>query len=219
MKRIFCIILFFIVLATNLYADSENYGLSEQETEVVIENAEFLEDIELLQTVNPEDLGLWENIGILDSRIEARDKEMPVAVKDNKDIEDWQSFSPEKKKELIERFKKFKALPDEERRRIKNNLHRYKELSPGQRKKIKENFNKIRSLNPEERRRLHENYRKWQALASEEKKEILNNYARFKQMPAQERKRLLENKDKWQAMPSQEKERLKDGRSAEGRNK
>lgn len=69
-------------------------------------------------------------------------------------------MTPEQRKRLKERRKRFESLPPEEKQRLKETRKKFKQLPPEERKRLKQ---KWRDLSPEERDRAIKNKRQEKA--------------------------------------------------------
>jgi hypothetical protein len=81
----------------------------------------------------------------------------------------WQQLSPEKRKELQQRYRQFQELPAAEQQKLRQRYDRFRELSPEKKQRMLERHRKFQQLPPEQREELH---REWQ---------------RIKQLPAKDR--------------------------------
>lgn len=75
----------------------------------------------------------------------------------------WKDLPEAKRKELREKYERYKKLSPEQKKRVRENHKRFKDLPPEEQKKLSENYKKFKTLSPEERKKRLELWRKRRA--------------------------------------------------------
>ena len=65
----------------------------------------------------------------------------------------WQSLSPEKREELMQRYERFRQLPPEEQEAVKRRYHKWREMPEEERRAMRDKWSR---MTPDERRALRD---------------------------------------------------------------
>jgi hypothetical protein len=87
----------------------------------------------------------------------------------SRDREEWQDLTPDQRKELRERYRRFQNLSPEEQQRLRQRYERFRELSPERRQKMKERHERLQRLSPKQREQLRREWRQLKELPPEQR--------------------------------------------------
>lgn len=104
--------------------------------------------------------------------------------------EHWRELSPQAQERLRERYRRYQALPAEQKERIQERLERWKRLTPQQRERIRERYEVFRKLTPDQRLRLHRNFRRWRQLSPAQQQQLRKRYEQFRKLTPEQRRHL-----------------------------
>jgi len=103
----------------------------------------------------------------------------------------FKSMSEEDRASLIKKWQMFRSLPDERKRIIINKYKRFISLPENERSDILSAWEKWQKLSPEQRERIKENYRKFMELSPEKRRALLKKYKKWKSLDPENRDRII----------------------------
>jgi hypothetical protein len=121
----------------------------------------------------------------------------------------WESFSPEKRRELKDRYRKFKDLPPERRQEIRRRFRKFMSLSAERRDALRERWRLLRTLPEEHRERIIQRHRRWKHMPPERREKIRQHIRkRFQEMPDRELISFFRRMHAWRMFSDQERRQL-----------
>lgn len=105
-------------------------------------------------------------------------------------MERFRALPPEKQKELIERYKAFQQLPEDQQRRLRMRLRRWHEMSAEDRKKTMDRYRQFREMPLERHRQMRRRWGAWQAMPEERKQLIRRALAVIRDIPPDEMEKI-----------------------------
>lgn len=88
----------------------------------------------------------------------------------------YESFSPEEKARLRERYRQWESLPPEKQQDLRRRMDRLKELPPDDRELLRKRHEQWQELPPQERQRIRDNLRRWNELSPEEQERLRRQF-------------------------------------------
>ncbi|RMG57512.1 MAG: DUF3106 domain-containing protein, partial [Deltaproteobacteria bacterium] len=82
----------------------------------------------------------------------------------------WRRLPPERKRRIIERYRRWKNLPPQVRRRILRKYRKFRNLPPEKKRRLLRRWKKLRKLPPGQRKKVLEFARRFRQLPPEKKK-------------------------------------------------
>jgi len=83
--------------------------------------------------------------------------------------EKWEKMSPAQKQELREQYKRWQAMPEDQKEVLKKRFKKFQELSPEERQRARDNYNRFKKLPPDKKEKVKSFLKNWSKLSNKEK--------------------------------------------------
>jgi hypothetical protein len=107
-------------------------------------------------------------------------------------LERWKALSPDKRQELIDRYRAFNALPRKQQFQLQRSFQRWNNSDSATRRHMLHRWKQYQGLSPDKKKDFQRRWRKWQAMKAEDKARLKQKFKKFKALPADKRRDIID---------------------------